>query len=373
MNYVEPCLLRASVSVETLESLKAELPGVLHTVLPSLLDEALARGDALPQDGANLVVQAFREELPQALQKLLPEMLPDLLAEAKKGTTTGDGDGGAPAPSLTQEMLKDTMDQCLDEKWLTTRQGQQEDFDKVVQIASTAQLKKYLDKHKEVQQSVEALTKQVEALTQMHAQAGKTEQVRFQTLDGAVRSRIEVVETNVKSRIDLLSSDMVEKFQATETTQARLDVYVAKFEGLVEKLEAVPGRFTTATDRMEGIIRERATSVQGDLNKMAGEVSHANREHTGLVRRLTASTDSLQATVANMGAAMSQPTRAGLQKVSTSSRTWLRKWPPRRRRRTRLSRSCRTGLFHRHRPRLLLGNTQQQDLLRPRRPHRRPP
>ena len=325
------------------------------------------------QDGANLVVQAFREELPQALQKLLPEMLPDLLAEAKKGTTTGDGDGGAPAPSLTQEMLKDTMDQCLDEKWLTTRQGQQEDFDKVVQIASTAQLKKYLDKHKEVQQSVEALTKQVEALTQMHAQAGKTEQVRFQTLDGAVRSRIEVVETNVKSRIDLLSSDMVEKFQATETTQARLDVYVAKFEGLVEKLEAVPGRFTTATDRMERIIRERATSVQGDLNKMAGEVSHANREHTGLVRRLTASTDSLQATVANMGAAMSQPTRAGLQKVSTSSRTWLRKWPPRRRRRTRLSRSCRTGLFHRHRPRLLLGNTQQQDLLRPRRPHRRPP
>ena len=82
---------------------------------------------------------------------------------------------------------------------------------------------------------------------------------------------------------------------------------MAKFEGLVEKLEAVPGRFTTATDRMEGIIRERTTSVQGDLNKMAGEVSHANREHTRLVRRLTASTDSLQATVANMGAAMSQP------------------------------------------------------------------
>ena len=82
---------------------------------------------------------------------------------------------------------------------------------------------------------------------------------------------------------------------------------MAKFEGLVEKLEAVPGRFTTATDRMEGLIRERTTSVQGDLNKMAGEVSHANREHTWLVRRLTASTDSLQATVANMGAAMSQP------------------------------------------------------------------
>ena len=144
-----------------MESLKAELPGVLRAVLPSLLDEALVRGDALPQDGANLVVQAFREELPQALQKLLPEMLPDLLAEAKKGATTGEGDGGASGPSLTQEMLKNTMDQCLDEKWLTTRQGQQEDFDKVVQIASTAQLKKYLDKHKEVQQSVEALTKQV--------------------------------------------------------------------------------------------------------------------------------------------------------------------------------------------------------------------
>ena len=68
-----------------MESLKAELPGVLSAVLPSLLDEALARGDALPQDGANLVVQAFREELPRALQKLLPEMLPDLLAEANKG------------------------------------------------------------------------------------------------------------------------------------------------------------------------------------------------------------------------------------------------------------------------------------------------
>ena len=290
-----------------MESLKAELPGVLQAVLPSMLDEALARGDALPQDGANLVVQAFREELPQALQKLLPELLPELLVEAKKGTTTDDGDGGAPGPSLTQEMLKNTMDQCLDEKWMTTRQGQQEDFDKVVQIASTAQLKKYLDKHKEVQPSVEALAKQVETLTQLHTQAGKTEQVRFQTLDGAVRSRIEVVETNIKSRIDLLSSDMVGKFQAAETTQARLDVYVAKFEGLVEKLEAVPGRFTTATDRMEGLIRERTTSVQGDLNKMAGEVSHANREHTGLVRRLTASTDSLQAAVANMGAAMSQP------------------------------------------------------------------
>ena len=79
-----------------MESLKAELPGVLQAVLPSMLDEALTRGDALPQDGANLVVQAFREELPQALQKLLPELLPELLAEAKKETTTGDGDGGAP-------------------------------------------------------------------------------------------------------------------------------------------------------------------------------------------------------------------------------------------------------------------------------------
>ena len=153
-----------------MESLKAELPGVLQAVLPSMLDEALTRGDALPQDGANLVVQAFREELPQALQKLLPELLPELLVEAKKGTTMGDGDGGAPGPSLTQEMLKNTMDQCLDEKWMTMRQGQQEDFDKVVQIASTAQLKKYLDKHKEVQQSVEALAKQVETLTQMHTQ-----------------------------------------------------------------------------------------------------------------------------------------------------------------------------------------------------------
>ena len=141
-------------------------------------------------------------------------------------------------------MLKNTIDQCLDEKWLTTRQGQQEDLEKVVQIASTAQLKK-VPGQAQGGPAVGGSPGQTSGDTDTNAHAGGQDGTGFvfQTLDGAVRSRIEVVETNIKSRLDLLSSDMVEKFQAAETTQARLDVYVAKFEGLVEKLEAVPGRF----------------------------------------------------------------------------------------------------------------------------------
>ena len=228
----------------------------------------------------------LQQELPQALQRVLPALLDEAMARnlaTQHPIVAQTNTDGPAAKNLAVSTVRDTVDQCLDDKWKAMRQAQLEDTEKLAQKANTDQTKQFLDKYKEVQTALDAQKQQIEALSQLTSQAGKTEQVRFQTLDGAVRNRVEVMETNVKSRLDLLSSDLTDKFHAVETAQARLDVYVAKLEGLVEKMETIPGKFGSSTDRVESLVRERTTSVQQDVNKLAGH----GGEHGGSPRSST--------------------------------------------------------------------------------------
>ena len=54
--------------------------------------------------------------------------------------------------------------------------------------------------NKDLHQAMEAHKQQLDVLGQTVNQAGKTEQVRFQTLDGAVRGRVEVMENKCESQ-----------------------------------------------------------------------------------------------------------------------------------------------------------------------------
>ena len=227
------------------------------------------------------------------------------------------------------DTVKEVVNEALETKWKMLRQAVQADMEQSLKKNSDAMTKQQGDRHKDLQKTLDALKQQLEVVGQSVAQAGKTEQVRFQTLDGAVRGRVEVMETNVKSRIDLLNNDLNNKMTNFDTAQARLEVYMAKLEGLtatlegmpkklsekmevgklegaVSKLESLPKKIADSSERIEmktDMVRDRANSV----NKLMGEVQQAGRDHAGLARRNTASMESLQSAVASMGAALGQP------------------------------------------------------------------
>ena len=290
------------------------LPGALRGVLPALLQETMA---------------------PSALPETLKEVLPDLLKETLAARDQGSGDHSADASSVTLAVntVKEVVNEALETKWKMLRQNIQVDTEQALKKIHDANVKQQGDKHKDLHQAMEAHKQQLDVLGQTVNQAGKTEQVRFQTLDGAVRGRVEVMETNVKARIDLMNNDLNDKITSVDTANARMEVYMAKLEGLVAKLEglpkklsdmldmgkleaavvkleALPKKLADATERIEvktEQVRDRANSVQQDVNKLLGEVQQSARDQAGLTRRNTAAMESLQSAVASMGAALGQP------------------------------------------------------------------
>ena len=235
--------------------------------------------------------------------------------------------------TLAVNTVKEVVNEALETKWKMLRQNIQVDTEQALKKIHDANVKQQGDKHKDLHQAMEAHKQQLDVLGQTVNQAGKTEQVRFQTLDGAVRGRVEVMETNVKARIDLMNNDLNDKITSVDTANARMEVYMAKLEGLVAKLEGLPkklsdmldmGKLEAAVVKLEALpkkladatersevkteqVRDRANSVQQDVNKLLGEVQQSARDQAGLTRRNTAAMESLQSAVASMGAALGQP------------------------------------------------------------------
>ena len=284
--------------------------------------------------------QAMMEELPDLLQKELQQALPGALrgvlpALLQETTDARDSKHSTDASSVTLavDTVKEVVNEALEIKWKLLRQNVQADTEQSLKKIHDAIVKQQGDKHKDLHQAMESLKQQLDVLGQTVTQAGKTEQVRFQTLDGALRGRVEVMETSVKSRIDLMNNDLNDKMTNVDTANARMEVYMAKLEGLVTKLEglpkklsdmldmgkleaavvkleALPKKLADATERIEvktEMVRDRANSVQQDVNKLLGEVQQSARDQAGLTRRNTASMESLQSAVASMGAALGQP------------------------------------------------------------------
>ena len=303
------------------KELQQALPGALRGVLPALLQETMDARDS--------------KASPSALPETLKEVLPDLLKETLAARDQGSGDHSADASSVTLavDTVKEVVNEALETKWKMLRQNVQVDTEQSLKKIHDANVKQQGDKHKDLHQAMESLKQQLDVLGQTVNQAGKTEQVRFQTLDGALRGRVEVMETNVKARIDLMNNDLNDKITSVDTANARMEVYMAKLEGLVAKLEglpkklndmldmgkleaavvkleALPKKLADATERIEvktEQVRDRANSVQQDVNKLLGEVQQSARDQAGLTRRNTAAMESLQSAVASMGAALGQP------------------------------------------------------------------
>ena len=301
--------------------LQEALPSALKETVPGLLQETLGARDQV--DSPPSLIESLREVLPDLLRDLMKETFP--AQESPAAHHVAD----AASVTLAVDTVKEVVNEALETKWKMLRQAVQADMEQSLKKNSDAMTKQQGDRHKDLQKTLDALKQQLEVVGQSVAQAGKTEQVRFQTLDGAVRGRVEVMETNVKSRIDLLNNDLNNKMTNFDTAQARLEVYMAKLEGLtatlegmpkklsekmevgklegvVSKLESLPKKIADSSERIEmktDMVRDGANSV----NKLMGEVQQAGRDHAGLARRNTASMESLQSAVASMGAALGQP------------------------------------------------------------------
>ncbi|CAE7298007.1 unnamed protein product [Symbiodinium sp. CCMP2592] len=272
---------------------------------------------------------ALQHVIPQELERLLPPLLEAAIAASLPGPSSSADATDNTSVNLAVDTVRDVVEQALDAKWGAMRPASQRDleqavttlndhveklvasryadFEEILQKQASGLTRQLLDKHKDTQTAMDGLKQLLQNLQQTFALANKTEQGRFQTLETALKGAMEVQETNVKARIDLLNSDVASKLTSLDTNQAKFEVHVAKLEGLMSKLESLPGKFATFTDRVESAIRDRTTSLQQDVNKNLGMVEQMGKDQMGLTRRLTSSLDSLQAATANMGAALGAP------------------------------------------------------------------
>ena len=260
------------------------LPGMLSETLGSLLPPLMAQLGSSDSPGTvTMDISTVQETVEQALATKADLLLPK-------------------ASAKLEQTLKDQLDQ------MRTELGR-------LSFSSSDGVSKQLEK----------LVTNLDSLQQLVTKAEQVEKTRFQTLDGSVKNkfenfetflkgRLDTLETHVQSRVDLLRSDMMTRFGSIDsalerlsTAHEKLEYLVEKLDGVTDKLNGVGPKILQQNDRIEACVRERTTSVQGDVNRLIGESSQQNRDHTILVRTLTKSLESLQASVASMGAALSQP------------------------------------------------------------------
>ena len=82
---------------------------------------------------------------------------------------------------------------------------------------------------------------------------------------------------------------------------------LTKLDGILGGLEPLPEKLYKQCDRMESLIRERTTSVQEDVNRLMGSQGQKHRDEVCLQKTHTRALESVQAALADMGAAMSKP------------------------------------------------------------------
>ena len=266
---------------------------------------------------SQVVTQQLQEQLPGLLQPIM-DGLAEQLAEVRQGE------------NKLSEILESALQPVLDAV------GQR---DSAPGTSAPQDLQAYLQKQLEAQQAdmelqlkslrddmegthaqqIRGVGKEVEALQTQLAQAMKTanttEQGRFGTLEGALKTRFDALEASTKGRIDLLNNDFGQKLdgvdkalkqhvqdlakvtQDVKTTLDKVEIALAAWDKTGTKI-------TTHCDRMESMVREKFGSLQGDTNKIIGETAQLGRDWQACLRSNTKALDSLQQAVANMGAAM---------------------------------------------------------------------
>ena len=278
-----------------------------------------AAGDATM--ATKIDVQVMLENMVQHLEGRLQQL------------ATGSTDGGVSTVTLSVDTVVDAVGQAINSKLLELRP-----FEKVTSACAEAlnslnltekeALKELITLLKTVSSSLEDTkassqkgadlagghTKQLETILQALQSAGQTEQVRFGTLDKQLKAKMEGHQEELLGKLSgfeqtyTKAMDTFNKAMAKhDTDHSRLEILIAKLDGVISKFDKLPEKLTAQGDRTESLLRERTSSIQEDLNKLLGTVNTAFREEAGLHRNHKAALDGVQHTMAEMTAAMSRP------------------------------------------------------------------
>ena len=266
-------------------------------------------------------VQVMLENMVQQLESRLQQL------------ATGSSDGGVATVTLSVDTVVDAVGQAINSKVLELRP-----FEKVTSACSEAlnslnltekeALKELITLLKTVSSSLEDTkassqkgadlagghTKQLDTILQALHSAGQTEQARFGTLDKQLKVKMDGHQEELLGKLSSFEQtftkamDTFNKAMAKhDTDHSRLEILIAKLDGVISKFDKLPEKLTAQGDRTESLLRERTSSIQEDVNKLLGTVNAAFREEAGLHRNHKAALDGVQHSMAEMTAALSRP------------------------------------------------------------------
>ncbi|OLQ09285.1 hypothetical protein AK812_SmicGene7135 [Symbiodinium microadriaticum] len=266
-------------------------------------------------------VQVMLENMVQHLENRLQQL------------TVGSSDGGATTVTLSVDTVVDAVGQAINSKVLELRP-----FERVTSACSEAlnslnltekeALKELITLLKTVSSSLEDAkassqkgadlagghTKQLDAIMQALQSAGQTEQARFGTLDKQLKVKMDVHQEEVLGKLSAFEQSFVKTMDTFnkamakhDTDHSRLEILIAKLDGVASKFDKLPEKLIAQGDRTESLLRERTSSIQEDVNKLLGTVNAAFREEAGLHRSHKAALEGVQHSMAEMTAALSRP------------------------------------------------------------------
>ncbi|CAE7787727.1 ebh [Symbiodinium sp. CCMP2456] len=306
---------------------------------PSMTTPSPAAGAAsVPTVGPPQQDEELKKWMVAALSEVLPDVLGpmlqgrfDALSEALLAANSQHAadSAGTNTAVLAVDTLSDTVTQALDSK--------------LALLQPLDKMKKAFSEHQAAVETVllklkselttavipKALVAELEglnaALTKAFATSNTTEQNRFQTLDKATKSSIEALESTIKSRFDLMSKETNDKLDHLnsafcktlgEHNKAHLDIdgflervkeSMDSLDSVVSKVETACGKLAQGSDRVENMLLEKLTSLQGDTNRLLGELGQTGRDINSCLRTNSKSITDLQQAVTTMGSAMGGP------------------------------------------------------------------
>ncbi|OLP99868.1 hypothetical protein AK812_SmicGene17548 [Symbiodinium microadriaticum] len=289
------------------------------TPSPAMGRDSGADGDATL--ATKIDVQVMLENMVQHLENRLQQL------------TVGSSDGGATTVTLSVDTVVDAVGQAINSKMLELRP-----FERVTSACSEAlnslnstekeALKELITLLKTVSSSLEDAkassqkgadlagghTKQLDAIMQALQSAGQTEQARFGTLDKQLKVKMDVHQEELLGKLSAFEQSFIKTMDTFnkamakhDTDHSRLEILIAKLDGVVSKFDKLPEKLIAQGDRTESLLRERTSSIQEDVNKLLGTVNAAFREEAGLHRSHKAALEGVQHSMAEMTAALSRP------------------------------------------------------------------
>ena len=278
-----------------------------------------------PTAAAGMHTQDLSLATKTEVQVMLENMIQHLEGRLSQ-VASASTDGSAATITMSVETVVDAVGQAINAKVMELKP-----FDKVMEAFSTATnsltsaekegLKELIGLLKTVASSLEltressqkgadlagAQTKQLDALQQLIHSAGQTEQARFGTLDKQMKQKMDTHQEELLGKLSSFEQSFTKAMAKHETDHARLDMLIAKLDGVVSKFDKLPDALTKQGDRVESLLRERTSSLQEDMNKILGTVNTAFREEAGLHRKHSAALDSVQHALAELTAAIGRP------------------------------------------------------------------